>query len=89
MRNKKNKIGHLITYVQPGFIAEELAIEAGAYLLEINGQTIDDVFDYRFEMQEELVNILMRHQVCIARVQLQELVYILKLTLHVPDFLID
>ncbi|WP_373218733.1 PDZ domain-containing protein [Ruminococcus sp. 5_1_39BFAA] len=47
MKNKKNKIGHLITHVQPRFIAEEQTIEAEDYLLEINGQTIEDVFDYR------------------------------------------
>lgn len=47
MKNKKSKIGHLITHVQPRFIAEEQTIEAEDYLLEINGQTIEAVFDYR------------------------------------------
>lgn len=52
---EKTKIGHLITLVSAGSIAEELTVEPGDYLLEINGHTIEDVFDYRFEMQADLV----------------------------------
>lgn len=52
MKNKKSKIGHLITHIQPRFIAEEQTIEAEDYLLEINGQTIEAVFDYRFSFMQ-------------------------------------
>ena len=37
---------HLIKSVTPGSIAEEMEIEAGDYLLEVNGTTIVDIFDY-------------------------------------------
>lgn len=37
-----------ISGVQNGSIAEELNIESGDYLVSINGNTIKDVFDYRF-----------------------------------------
>lgn len=33
-------------YVQPGSIAEELTIEAGDYLLEINGQNLNQQIHY-------------------------------------------
>lgn len=36
---------HLIKSVTPGSIAEEMEIEAGDYLLEVNGTTIVDIFD--------------------------------------------
>lgn len=60
MINYYKKIGHLITLVQPGSIAEELDIEPGDYLLEVNGHTIEDVFDYRFEIQDDCINVLVR-----------------------------
>ena len=41
---------HLIQTVYPGSIAEELEIEPGDVLLKINGQKIEDVFDYRYLM---------------------------------------
>ena len=37
-----------IAGVQPGSIAEELGIEAGDFMVSINGNEIKDVFDYRF-----------------------------------------
>jgi putative radical SAM enzyme (TIGR03279 family) len=37
-----------INGVQPDSIAEELGIEAGDYLVSVNGQGIKDIFDYRF-----------------------------------------
>jgi len=37
-----------ITYVEKNSIAHELGIEAGDFLVSINGQEIEDVFDYRF-----------------------------------------
>lgn len=61
MRNRKKQTkGHLITRILPGSIAEELDIEPGDWLLEINGQTIEDVFDYRYAVEDELVNVLIR-----------------------------
>lgn len=44
----KKKKGHRITAVDPGSIAEELEIEPEDRLLFIDGQEIEDIFDYRF-----------------------------------------
>ena len=51
---------HVIAGVEPGSIAEELELEAGDILLEINGNKIEDVFDYHYLMNEEYVEILVR-----------------------------
>ena len=51
---------HLIQTVYPGSIAEELEIEPGDVLLKINGQKIEDVFDYRYLMKDEYVEVLIR-----------------------------
>ena len=58
MRKKEQE--HLIQTVYPGSIAEELEIEPGDVLLKINGQKIEDVFDYRYLMKDEYVEILIR-----------------------------
>ena len=49
---------HTITAVEPDSIAEELAIRPGDVLVEINGASITDVFDYRFAIQDEFLEIL-------------------------------
>ena len=51
---------HVIANVEPGSIAEELELEAGDILLEINGNKIEDVFDYHYLMHEEYVELLVR-----------------------------
>ena len=51
---------HVIASVEPGSIAEELELEAGDILLEINGNKIEDVFDYHYLMNEEFVELLIR-----------------------------
>lgn len=51
---------HVIAQVEPGSIAEELELEPGDILLEINGNTIEDVFDYHYMMNEEYVELLVR-----------------------------
>ena len=45
--------GHRIARVEPGSIAEEMEIEAGDRLLEINGQAVEDVFDYQYLTQDD------------------------------------
>ena len=50
----------MIANVEPGSIAEELELEAGDILLEINGNNIEDVFDYHYFMNEEYVELLVR-----------------------------
>ena len=51
---------HVIASVEPGSIAEELELEPGDVLLEINGNKIEDVFDYHYLMNEEYVELLVR-----------------------------
>ena len=49
---KDRRRGHMITKVLPGSIAEEMGIEPGDRLMEINGEMIEDVFDYRFDIKD-------------------------------------
>ena len=51
---------HMISRVLPDSIAEELGLEPGDRLVSVNGQPVEDVFDYRYLMNEELVVLLGR-----------------------------
>ena len=51
---KKQK-KHIISQVQEGSIAMELEIEKGDTLISVNGQPVEDIFDYRYLMNEEYV----------------------------------
>ena len=42
----------------PGSIAEEMEIEAGDYLLEVNGTTIVDIFDYQLLCMDEFIDVV-------------------------------
>lgn len=46
-----------ITLVEPESIAQELGIQAGDELLEINGQRVMDAIDYRFHESEEAISL--------------------------------
>lgn len=52
--------GHIIKEVYPGSIAEELEIEPGDTLLAINDKQIEDVFDYRYLIKDEYIEVLVR-----------------------------
>ncbi len=54
MKQKKHVIGKVL----PGSIAEEMEIEPGDVLLSVNGNEIEDIFDYRYYMEEEYVVLL-------------------------------
>ena len=43
--------GHKITAVAPGSIGEELELEPGDLLLTIDGNEIEDIFDYEYMTQ--------------------------------------
>ena len=43
------KKGHLIKSVDPGSIAEEMELEPGDVLLTIDGDEIEDIFDYEYK----------------------------------------
>ena len=51
---------HVVRSAAPGSIAEELNIEPGDILLEISGQQVEDVFDYRFLTADEELTLLIR-----------------------------
>ena len=51
---------HIISSVAPGSIAHEMGIEPGDRLLEVNGKSPEDVFDYRYLMNEEEILVLIR-----------------------------
>lgn len=51
---------HIIDRIEPGSIAEELEIEPGDALISINGQKIEDVFDYHYLMNDDEITVLIR-----------------------------
>ena len=55
---KKSNKGHLIRAIKPGSIAEELGICPGDRLISINGQPVEDVFDYRYLTDDEELTLL-------------------------------
>ena len=56
------KYKHVISTVHPGSIAEEMGIEPGDRLLTMNGNEIEDIFDYRYYMEDELVVLLIEKE---------------------------
>ncbi len=60
--SKKRNQGHLIKEVYPDSIAEEMGIEVGDILLAINNEEIEDVFDYRYLIKDEYIEVLIRKQ---------------------------
>lgn len=53
---------HKIIKVLPRSIGEELGIQEGDILIAINGQSIEDVFDYRYLISDEEVTLLIRNK---------------------------
>ena len=51
---------HIVKNVCPDSIAQELGIEPGDCLLSVNGNEIEDVFDYHFYVNDEYLTILIR-----------------------------
>lgn len=51
---------HIIKSVEPGSIAEELEIVPGDVLLSINGEEVADIFDYRFQINDEYLVLRIR-----------------------------
>lgn len=49
---------HTITHIENGSIAEELGIVTGDILVSINGETIEDVFDYKYLLNDNYVEVL-------------------------------
>ncbi len=49
---------HCIKNIKTNSIAEEVGIEAGDYLLTINGIELEDVFDYQYLAEDEYIEVL-------------------------------
>lgn len=54
------QVEHVIKTVYPDSIAWEMEIEPGDVLLAINDQPIGDVFDYRYYIKDEYIEVLIR-----------------------------
>lgn len=51
---------HVIKSIEPGSIAEEMELTPGDTVLAINGQDIEDVFDYHYLVNDEYIEMLVR-----------------------------
>ncbi len=51
---------HIIKKVEKNGIAEEMGMEPGDALLEINQTPIEDIFDYQYLIQDEYIEVLIR-----------------------------
>lgn len=61
MENRNVKVKeNVIISVERGSIAEELGIEPGDVLVAVNGKEIQDVFDYRYMINDEYLEILLK-----------------------------
>lgn len=56
----EKKAEHIIKEIEPGSIAEELELEPGDTVLAVNGQEIEDVFDYHYLINDEYITVLVR-----------------------------
>lgn len=52
--------GHIVKQVLDGGIAQEMGIEPGDRLLQINGEEITDIFDYQYMIQDEYIEVLIQ-----------------------------
>ena len=58
MRIDMKQSRHKIKEIQEGSIAQELELEAGDELISINGQSVEDVFDYHYLVNDEYIELL-------------------------------
>lgn len=49
---------HKIASIEPGSIAEELGLEPGDAIEAINGNEIEDIFDYQYYVEDEYLDVL-------------------------------
>ena len=54
------KTEHKIREVLPDSIAQELEVAPGDVLVAVNGQPVEDVFDYHYLTNEEYLTVLIR-----------------------------
>ncbi|MCC8103157.1 MAG: DUF512 domain-containing protein [Clostridiales bacterium] len=58
----KERLEHRIAAVEPGSIAEEMELTPGDMVLSVNGQEIEDVFDYHYQINEEYLTMQIRKE---------------------------
>lgn len=66
---------HVITAIEPCSIAEECGLEPGDRIARINGNEIEDIFDYQYYIQEEFLNVLVLTkdgEECILEIEKEE-----------------
>ena len=51
---------HKISYVEPMSIADEMGVEPGDFLVSINDEVIEDIFDYRYIIQDEEITVVIK-----------------------------
>lgn len=51
---------NVIIKIEKDSIAQEIGLEPGDILLAVNGQAVQDVFDYRYLIQDEYVELTIR-----------------------------
>lgn len=61
-RVEKKKKRHIISKVLPQSIGEEMELTPGDELISINGQVIEDVFDYHYLVNDDYLEILVRKE---------------------------
>lgn len=49
---------HIVKDIVPGSIAEEMEIEPGDYLVSINDEEIKDILDYKFQIFDEYITLV-------------------------------
>ncbi len=49
---------HRIDGIVPGSIADQLEVEPGDLLISVNGEELEDVFDYQYQINEEYLTML-------------------------------
>ncbi|MCD7737081.1 MAG: DUF512 domain-containing protein [Lachnospiraceae bacterium] len=57
---KKKRTGHIIKDIEAGSIAAELELAPGDTVLAVNGQEMEDVFDYRYLINDEYLTVQVR-----------------------------
>ena len=61
------RLGATISNVEAGSIADELGILAGDEIVSINGVVPNDIFEYSFLVQDEVLSLCVRRSACTKR----------------------
>ncbi|MCR5023552.1 MAG: DUF512 domain-containing protein [Lachnospiraceae bacterium] len=56
----KHEKYHIVRSVKSGSIAEEMEIEKGDRVISINGQLIEDIFDYQYLTEDNHISVLIK-----------------------------